>query len=438
MSKTKPIPAALTRKQLSRAERERRLQRYIWIGAGVLAALLVIIVAAGLLDLFVFQPQQAVARVDADIITTERFQRAVRYRRWLLIGQYSQIQSALLFFGSDPQTQSYFESQLQQVVAELNDSTSLGRQVLNDLVDDHLIRQEAGRRGITVTAEEVEARLQAGFRYYPNGTPTPTITPTEPPTYVPPTVNPTAVARWTPTATLTPAATFTPTVTPTLGPSPTAPATSTPLPTATPFSAEAYATSVVSFTNELQAGASLSLEDQRYFLESEIYREKVTAAISADVPNTEEQTHARHILVPDEAIAIALKARLDAGDDWDTLAAEYSTDTSNKLQGGDLGWFGRGAMVPEFEQVAFILEVGLISDPVKSQFGWHLIQVLGREERPLDSSALEQKRQQAFDDWLAQKRQETRADGTPLFELYDVWTSRVPDTPQLPTALAQP
>jgi hypothetical protein len=434
MSKTKPIPATLTRKQLSRAERERRLQRYIWIGAGVVAALLVGLLGYAALDLAVFQPRQPVARVGDEVITTEAFQKAVRYRRVQLINQVSQIQQAMEVFGGDPQTQSYFEGQLQQVVAQLNDSTSLGREVLNELVDDRIIRQEAQRRGLTVSADELDARVQEFFGFYPNGTATPTLTPTEPPTYAPPTVNPTVVARWTPTPTLTPTATLTPTLTPTAGPSPTPLPTRTPFPTSTPVSTQEFASRVVSYSTDLQRLANLSLDDVRQYLEAELYREKVAAAISADVAATDEQTHARHILVSEEAVAKIIKDKLNAGEEWDALAAEFSTDTSNKNQGGDLGWFGAGRMVPEFEAAALALPVGQISDPVKTQFGWHIIQVLGREQRALDSTELEQKRQQVFDDWLSAQRQAAAADGSTVVELFDLWSSRVPDTPSLNTA----
>jgi len=88
-----------------------------------------------------------------------------------------------------------------------------------------------------------------------------------------------------------------------------------------------------------------------------------------------EQVRARHILVETAEQAAAAQARLRAGEDFAKVAREVSTDTGSGAAGGDLGWFGRGRMVPEFEQAAFGAAVGQVVGPVKSQFGYHLIQV---------------------------------------------------------------
>ncbi len=88
-----------------------------------------------------------------------------------------------------------------------------------------------------------------------------------------------------------------------------------------------------------------------------------------------EQVRARHVLVKTEAEAAAAKARLDAGEDFAKVAREMSTDTSNAATGGDLGWFGRGRMVPAFEEAAFGAAIGQVAGPVQTQFGYHLIQV---------------------------------------------------------------
>jgi foldase protein PrsA len=84
---------------------------------------------------------------------------------------------------------------------------------------------------------------------------------------------------------------------------------------------------------------------------------------------------ASHILVEDEATAKVVSEKLSAGEDFAELAKEYSTDPGSAASGGDLGFFDRGKMVPAFENVAFSSEVGSISDPVQSQFGYHIIRV---------------------------------------------------------------
>ncbi|MFO1046721.1 MAG: peptidylprolyl isomerase [Geminicoccaceae bacterium] len=94
-----------------------------------------------------------------------------------------------------------------------------------------------------------------------------------------------------------------------------------------------------------------------------------------------EETRAAHILVADEATALDLIKQLQGGADFATLAKEKSTDPSAKTNGGDLGYFRREAMVPEFAEAAFTIPTGTIGDkPVKSQFGWHVIKVEDRRQ----------------------------------------------------------
>lgn len=102
-----------------------------------------------------------------------------------------------------------------------------------------------------------------------------------------------------------------------------------------------------------------------------------------------EEVHARHILLGSEEEARAVIEQLQNGADFATLAKEKSTDPSAKSNGGDLGFFRREAMVPEFAEAAFTIEPGTIGkDPVKSQFGWHVIKV---EERRQTVPSFEEK-----------------------------------------------
>lgn len=93
-----------------------------------------------------------------------------------------------------------------------------------------------------------------------------------------------------------------------------------------------------------------------------------------------EEIEARHILVETEEEAAEVIAKLNEGEDFAELAGEYSTDQSNKDEGGYLGFFGRGEMVEEFETAAFNLAVGEISEPVLTDFGYHIIEILDRRE----------------------------------------------------------
>ena len=110
---------------------------------------------------------------------------------------------------------------------------------------------------------------------------------------------------------------------------------------------------------------------------------------------------ARHILVADEATAQTVVERLEAGEDFAALAAELSTDSSTKEAGGDLGFFPRGVMVPEFEATAFSLAVGATSPPIETQFGYHVIRVEEREaQREIPDYQLQQIKANAINRWL--------------------------------------
>jgi peptidyl-prolyl cis-trans isomerase C len=94
----------------------------------------------------------------------------------------------------------------------------------------------------------------------------------------------------------------------------------------------------------------------------------------------EPEVRARHILVETEAQAKAALARVRKGEDFAKVADEISKDPGSK--GGDLGWFAQDRMVPEFGETAFKMKPGELSEPVKSQFGWHVIKVEERREKP--------------------------------------------------------
>jgi foldase protein PrsA len=93
------------------------------------------------------------------------------------------------------------------------------------------------------------------------------------------------------------------------------------------------------------------------------------------------EIRASHILVDDEKTAKEVKAKLDQGEDFEKLAKEYSKDPGSAEKGGDLGWFGPGKMVKQFEDAAYALKVGEISGPVKSDFGYHIIKLTDKKEK---------------------------------------------------------
>jgi peptidyl-prolyl cis-trans isomerase SurA len=140
------------------------------------------------------------------------------------------------------------------------------------------------------------------------------------------------------------------------------------------------------------------------------------------------QTKARHILVkPSEIMSeeaagelvAGLKARALAGEEFGDLAREYSEDIGSAQEGGELGWVTPGQMVPEFDQAMNATAVGEISDPVRSQFGWHILEVEDRREHDMTNEAVrnqaanylhQRKYQEELDAWLRQIRDEAFVD----------------------------
>jgi len=132
--------------------------------------------------------------------------------------------------------------------------------------------------------------------------------------------------------------------------------------------------------------------------EEELYGYYEANIARYDVP---EEIRASHILLADEDTAQDVYAQLMAGGDFAELAREYSEDRSNSEEGGDLGWFGRGQMVEAFEDAAFALEIGEISEPVPTQFGYHIIQLVDRQEA--HTPTLDEVHDEVRDDYIAEE-----------------------------------
>jgi len=415
--------------------------RYVSIA---IVTLVVVLAGYALLAPTIKMQIGSVAKVNGESIKVAEFQKQVKFNRLQLMNRYQQTVQLYQAFGMDPTTDPNVSGQLQQILTQLDPSgkEALGQSVIDQMVDDLLIRQAAAKEGITVSAEEVDTELQNAFGYFPDGTPTtaPTITPfvlpelnatqlalvtiTPTPSTIPTSTEaPTSTPDVNVTATQAPTATATlgPTATSTTGPSP------TPQPTATPITFEGYQTQVADWVTNNGKETGYTDADMRLLVENSLYRKKMLEFVTKDMKPVQEQVWARHILVADAAAAQAIYERLQNGEDFAALAAEFSTDTSNKDKGGDLGWFGEGKMVVEFQTAAFALKVGEISQPVKSSFGYHIIQALGHEDRPLDQQTFEQMKQDTFTKWLADQR--TASD----VKIDDFWKDIVPTTPEFKT-----
>ncbi len=447
--------SVMHKKHIARLERERKQSRmilYTFIGI-VIAVILAI--GYGYLYINYLQLKNPVAQVGETKILAGDFEARVRLQRQQLLGQYSMYKQYEQF-GMD------VKAQLDQIQGMLDSSESLGQSVLDQMVNEEIIRKEAAKRGITASDAEIQAKIEDSFSYYPKGTPTPSVTPTQffTPTIpaeafaivtITPTSLPTleatvtveataaatlaatdATATGAPQATATFAPTETATIAPTLTPNftPTITSTSTPAPTATPYTKEGFDKR---FKTSQERLMKLGFADNVYrsFFETQILEEKLKDVIAADVAHSEDQVWARHILVADEATALAVVEKLKNGEDFATLAKTLSTDTGSGANGGDLGWFGKGKMVPEFEfeAAAFALKKpgDFTTTPVKSHLGFHIIQLIAKQTRPLTADEYQTARDKAFTDWLATVRK-----GYDV-KTYDLWKQHVPTEPNFVT-----
>jgi foldase protein PrsA len=145
----------------------------------------------------------------------------------------------------------------------------------------------------------------------------------------------------------------------------------------------------------------LTREEAWQELRAELLGAAVSEQITASVPETGEQVHARHIQVDTRAEAERLLAQLQAGEDFGALARAYSQDEHTREQGGDLGFFPQGVLTArEVEEAAFNLQPGQISGIVESAMGYHIVQVLEREPNvPLGEESLRYLREQALAEW---------------------------------------
>jgi len=416
----KPV---LHKKHVARLERERRQSRlifYAFIGIVVTVALLL---AYGIFDMNYLQMQKPVANVGGREISVNQFEPRVRMERQQLLSQYSQYSQYAQMFGMDVQ------DQLTSIENQLNSPETVGQSVLDQMINEQLIRLEAEKRGITASEAEIDAEKQDTFKYYPNGTPTPAPTATE-------AVMPEVPAEAYDLVTMTPIPAETEAAEETATPEPTEVVeegpTATPQPTATPYTQEGFEKEV---SKSMESLSKLGIKDAAYmeFFDLQVLQRKVQDAVTADIPTTETQVWARHILVEDEAAALDIIKKLDKGGDFAALAQELSTDTGSGASGGDLGWFGTGMMVPEFEEAAFALEKtgDYTAAPVQSQFGYHIIQLIAKQERPLTADQYETAKSQAFSEWLTAAREEYGV------ETFDIWKEHLPTEPNFITVATE-
>jgi|YelNatPaOPRAMG01_1025707.scaffolds.fasta_scaffold03508_7 parvulin-like peptidyl-prolyl isomerase len=366
MAKRKqPTPKPETKKALAIRRKEERQTLYVYIGLGAVGFIILLLLALGLYQELYAKPASPVAIVGSTPIRTDAYQRRVRLERYNIKRNIEALQSQKAYLDPQKEEDKFYiqliDSQLKSLQSRLE---NIGLLVLEEMIEEELIRQKAAEEGITVSPEEVQLYIERLFGYE----------------RYPPTPTPTTITT---TQTLT----------------------ETPTPSPTPMSEEDFRRLYQSFLSILGKEAGISEQEYREMIAVELLREKLRQALAEKVPTTAEQVHARHILLDSEEEAKKVLEELKAGADFAELARKYSKDEDTKENGGDLGWFPKGEWEPAFDAVAFSLKVGEISDVVRTSRGYHIIKVEGHEmNRELDPDYLAQKRAAALDEWLQQAR----------------------------------
>jgi peptidyl-prolyl cis-trans isomerase D len=424
-------PKTPTRRQLAVSKKEKEQLRLVYMGLGLVGILILIVLAIGLIQTFVIEPNSPVATVNGVQIKTGDYQKQVKYERFMLDDQYQQILQQLQTLNQpgNEQLAQLLGGQYQQYASQILQQRALvDRQALQGMIENELVKAEAQKRGITVSPEEVNEQLNRFLASRAGGLTA--LAATE-----------TATARaeasataalWTPTPTFTPSPTLTSTGAIT-EPTATPANTPTPAPTSTPniLDENALSTNYTNWITTLSNQASVDEATYRQIVTTLVLKQKLQKTLGEEVPKEAEQVHARHILLETEDEAKKVVERLNKGEDFAKLAKELSKDVASGADGGDLGFVPHDTFVKPVDDAIFSLPVGQISEPVQSEFGWHVLEVLERESRELAPQDYVRLQRQAYTDWLQKARTEATIE--------DLWTAdKAPqESNTIPTPVTQ-
>ncbi len=428
--KSKKPAAPIQREHKSRAEREHEIQRWVIIGTAVaVAVVLIMLVATFVIDQVII-PNQTVATVDGTNISVVQFQRRFRFERYVtnqrLVNTLQQFEQ----FGIN--SEQFFQQYAQQEpyatwIQQLQVPDTMAQSVVDQIVEDEQIRKAAAERGVSVTQADIDEQIRTFLGIQPpeeipateataeaTGEATPTITPTPSPTaIVSPTPSPTPTLTPTPELTATPSA--------------------TPLPTLPPEPTQSVEEITRqndqtrdNFFREIRRATGMTDGDLRAYFEVRALRTKLQDNVASDVTDKGLFADTRHILVATEEEANDVVAALNAGESFADLARAVSTDQSNAPRGGELGWAPVTNYVREFQDAITTGAIGQVLGPVKTEFGFHIIQVRAREERDLTEDQQNQAKASAFNTWF-ETYKETNADKVQTF---GTWANYIPTEPR--------
>jgi hypothetical protein len=409
----------LTRKQRSRVERERRMERLLIAGLAVVGVAVAGLLVYALAIYPAILARKPVALVDGDPITVAEFQGYIRYGRLLSASSLNEWQTQKLLASSDADdaTLEQYDSiinDLRQQLSEEN-ATAFASQALERLIEFELGRLEADRRSIAVTEEEVQRQIELSFGYDRDAEASLSEEPAEPT----PTPAATSTPALTPSAEITGTSEITPSdeitsttaITPTPAP--------TPLPTPTPMSEASFREQYRGTMSNTMRPLRISEDMYRSWIESDIVLAEVQAAMASEYPTTTEQIELRYISTQDEEQANRFAARLQESESYDAITEEIDSITETVESApthAELPWYPRsviddliGHHGASLVDLVFELEVGTYTDPVLSEDGttYLVFSVLGHEEeRELGSYLLDYLIEQAYQNWLLEMKEQ--------------------------------
>lgn len=383
------IPKELTRKQLSRAERDARNTRILLLTVGGALALVVLLIGFGIVRDNLIQPNEPVAIVGNQTILTREFQQRVRLVR-------SSLRQQAEFY-----QQLGLQDNANEIGQQLFDYVTLGGEVLNQLIDEAVYRQAAPELGVTVSADEVQTAIEEQFNYF----------------RTPPTPAPTR----TPAPTLTPSATITTTPEP----------TSTPLPTATPVTAEGFQQL---YQQQLGSLGQLGVgeADYRRIVEGQLIGDKAQEILHSRVVTITDQVQFQYIAANNEVNANTVKSIIET-DGFDAVYQQVLSSTfsiTSGLAASEVPFAPLTEIADESQFGQAFADI-VSAAPISGTFGvisgtggtvWYVGRLLGHEVRPLDAAALQRAQSKAVQDWLAEKRQQLNVQVL-------TWEDRVPSAP---------
>ena len=355
--KTAPETTQKTKKQIALGRKEARQNRIVLMLVGALIAVIVLILAIGIILELVLKPSSPVATVNGEKIRTDDYQALVTYNRYNYYNNIANLESALDQLNADPEENQFLISFYEQQLSQLQSALVLAPQdALDELIDAELARQKAEQEGIEVTAQEIDQAIDDDFRAALQQEPQQPITDTEQ------------------------------------------------LPTSTPVSQE----QVDELYDNVLSAMNLSDGDFRTIVGRSLMLSKVQDALASEVPTTGLIADVQLIQSEIDLAAIAAKGRIERGEDFAIVAQEVSTDTLTAENGGSVGWVTPGQLTErygaELDEYVFELAVGELG-LVESDNLYYVVQVLDRNENgPLPEAVLAQRQNSALIDWLEERR----------------------------------